>query len=319
MRAQRFGRRGGLNCGLDHVGLDREAVFEDGSQHARVRIEPQNEQGPPPHVAGQVHFLGDRHLLESSQEILIRRPPDHGMHAGVGRQVRQITPEERRDERERVGARSSRMRGQGLPDGVVLPRGAVAEDLLESFGGEVGPAQELQALRFGSHALALFLRRQAPARLRARDSTAATRPWPSRSAAATSAEPTTTPSASRAARRAPSGVEMPNPIAIGSSPAASRARATVAERSRGRSRARARGSRTGDDVEKAARQPRGFAHPSRRETSATRERPCRVGLAGRLRRTAAPPPAGHPSGERRRTRTPPRAGRRRRCPSCAPG
>ena len=88
---------------------------------------------PPPDVAGQVHFFGDRHLGDAPQEVLVRRPPDRRVHAGVRREVRQVTPEERRDQRERVGPGRLGMRGQRHPYGMVLPRGAISEDLLPAF------------------------------------------------------------------------------------------------------------------------------------------------------------------------------------------
>ena len=89
--------------------------------------------------------------------------------------------------------------------------------------------------------------------------TAASRRGPASSAARTRADPTTTPSASDAARDAASGVAMPKPIAIGSAPAAFRARRTVGRQIARERRARARRARARDDVEKPAREPRGRA------------------------------------------------------------
>src|SRR5262249_2482223 len=127
------------------------------------------------------------------------------------------------------------MSSQRSAHGVELSGAAIGKDLLERLGRQVGAAEKLEALSLGPHpASPASPRRQAAERDRARLRTAATLPGPASSATRTRADPTTTPSASFAARRAVSGVEIPKPTAIGRPPAALRARRTVSGSSRAR-------------------------------------------------------------------------------------
>ena len=214
-----------------------------------------------------------------------RRPPSRevgeggpdrrrdGWPDGPGRRPRgagQITPEESRHEGQRLGPGGPWVRRQRHPDRVVLASRTVAQDLVEGLLRQVGPAQELEVLPFGPHQT---LRRQALARRLASPATAGSRPRPAASSAArTRAEPTITPSASRAARRAASGVAIPKPIASGA------ARRPGEHGGRPGPRAvPARPGRAGPgyDVEEATRQS-GRRVISNRVRSERRGTPCRV-------------------------------------------
>ena len=77
-QAEDVGVGGVSSCRLDDVGLGRETVFEKGGQDPRVRVETQDEEGSPAHHPGQVDPLGDGHLGQPSEKLLVRCPAHRG-------------------------------------------------------------------------------------------------------------------------------------------------------------------------------------------------------------------------------------------------
>ena len=142
-----------------------------------VRIEAQDQEGPPAHVPGQVDPLGQGHLGKPPQEVPVRRPADRRMHPGVGREVRPGPA--RRASRRARGRRVRGVRGCAASArrtawNFRAPRSA--EDLLESLRREVGPPQKLQALALGAACRPYCLRRpSAPAARAASVAASATR------------------------------------------------------------------------------------------------------------------------------------------------
>src|SRR5450432_3018603 len=261
------GLRLGPGRGLDYVRLRREPVVEKRRHDPRIGVEPKDEDQPPSRRPREVDPLREGHFRQPAQEIALGRPPDLGVDPNVGRQLGEVAPEERRDERERLSPGGAGMPGERPPDDVKPPQSPVLDDLLERFLGEVAPPQELQDLAFGPgpprrgrrlllrnrhrrrrglvspHPPSTSLSRRLPGlrthaseRDRASRVTLSITPStehsasPASSTARIRAEPTTIPSARPAASAAPPGVEIPNPTARGKPPAALLARRTVSGR-----------------------------------------------------------------------------------------
>ena len=177
-----------------------------------------DEQGAPPDVAGQVHFLGDRHLRESPQEVLIRRPPD-------GRDARGRPPTSAPDHARRASRRARARRSAEFEDARRAPsgrRGASARRGRRGSPGEFRRRGWPAAGASGTPLRFSCARAVPPATGAPRGSARATRPPATASLAAGAApRPRRAPSPRRRRRRAARpgarrrGVEMPNPIAIG--------------------------------------------------------------------------------------------------------
>src|SRR6202171_3520601 len=246
-RRQRLRLRLRPHGGLQDIRFGREAVVQEGRDDARVRIEPEDGQNPPPRRPGQVDPFGKRHFGETAEEVAVGRAAHFGMDPHVRRKVREVPPEESGDERQSLSAGSAPVPGETPAHDVEAPRRPVIQDLLESLPGEIAAGEQLQDRPFPAHfeyrlhqARSFFApgsRRQADARApasRATASSAGCLSLRASSAAPTRAEPTTTPPAGPAARAAAAGVETPNPIASGSAGALRRARRTVSASPAGR-------------------------------------------------------------------------------------
>ena len=111
----RQGIRVGLQPGggLNDVRLGREPVVEDRGHHPGVGIEPKGRQDAPAGRAGQVDPLGKRHFGETAEEVAVGRASHFGMDPHIRRKVRQVPPEQGRDEGQGLAAR----RPAGAPRG----------------------------------------------------------------------------------------------------------------------------------------------------------------------------------------------------------
>ena len=145
-----------LRCGpggsLNHVRFRREAIVEQGGDHAGIGIEPEDDQGSPADRSGEVHPLGQGHFRDAPQQVPIGRPPDLGMNARICRQVSEIPPEQRGYQRQGLRTRGPMVAGQGETDGVVSPGAAVSKNVLEVGVREIRPAEESEKVAFGGHA-----------------------------------------------------------------------------------------------------------------------------------------------------------------------
>lgn len=135
--------RGGTRRSLPDVGLRGEPIVEQSRQDGRLGIEFQDRQGAAPDGSRQIDPLGERHLGQPAQEVPVGRPPHLRMDPRVGRNVGEIAPEQRRDEREGVGSRGPGMACKSAANGMMPASIAVLENLRERLGGQVRPREPL--------------------------------------------------------------------------------------------------------------------------------------------------------------------------------
>lgn len=110
-RLQGSGAGPRLGGGLHDVRFRSEPVVQDRAQDASVGVQAEDEKASPPGQARDGDPFGDRHLRKPPEELGVGGPPDVGVHAGVRREVSEVTPVQRLHQGERV-----------RPGGVAVPR-----------------------------------------------------------------------------------------------------------------------------------------------------------------------------------------------------
>ena len=145
------GRRLAAGGRLHDVRLRRKPVFENRGQDPGVRVETQHQERPPPDRLGQVHPLGQSHLRQPAEQVPVRRAANLGMDPRIGGKTGEIPPVESADERESLPPGGPGMSRESKPHRVVLARGAVAQEPLQSLGRQVASPEELEVVTFGAH------------------------------------------------------------------------------------------------------------------------------------------------------------------------